>query len=188
MTTQTDASRTGWASAIRQRHKMLPQRLVVGLACALLFSPILGLPICLGWLAVYLLMQAAEAAAFMPVTRGQVAAPKGWGAPLGDLALTANASAYASIAVPLWLIGGLPGGVVATTLLAAGAINSVIASAGNMRVFLWTVTPQLAVLALTPLFMARWAVEGRFILPVAIGVVAFIFFCLTTRSRLYASS
>ena len=186
--TQTDASRNGWAYAIRQRHKMLPQRLVVGLACALLFSPILGLPICLGWLALYLVLQAAEAAAFMPVTRGQVSAPKGWRAPLGDLALAANASAYASIAVPLWLIGGLPGGVVATTLLAAGAINSVIASAGNMRVFLWTVTPQLAVLALTPLFMARWAVEGRFILPVAIGVVAFIFFCLTTRSRLYASS
>jgi len=158
------------------------------LACALLFSPIVGLPICLGWLAVYLLLQAAEAAAFAPVTRGQVFAPKGWRGALGDLALMANAGAYASIAVPLWIMGGLPGGVVATTLLAAGAINSVIASAGNMRVFLWTVTPQLAVLALTPLFMARWAVEGRFILPVAIGVLAFIFFCLTTRSRLHASS
>ncbi|WP_256968357.1 ATP-binding protein [Brevundimonas diminuta] len=186
--TQTDASQNGWAYAIRQRHKMLPQRLVVGLACALLFSPIVGLPICLGWLAVYLLLQAAEAAAFAPVTRGQVFAPKGWRGALGDLALMANAGAYASIAVPLWIMGGLPGGVVATTLLAAGAINSVIASAGNMRVFLWTVTPQLAVLALTPLFMARWAVEGRFILPVAIGVLAFIFFCLTTRSRLHASS
>lgn len=185
--TQTDASRNGWAYAIRQRHKMLPQRLVVGLACALLFSPILGLPICLGWLAVYLLMQAAEAAAFAPVTRGQVSAPKGWRGALGDLALTANAGVYASIAVPLWIMGGLPGGVVATTLLAAGAINSVIASAGNMRVFLWTVAPQVAVLALAPLFMARLGVEGRFILPVAIGVVAFIFFCLTTRSRLHAA-
>ncbi len=185
--TQTDASRSGWASAIRQRHKMLPQRLVVGLACALLFSPILGLSLCLVWLAVYLLLQLAEAAAFASVTRGQTMTLKGWRGALGDLALTANAGVYASIAIPLWTMGGLPGGVVATTLLAAGAINSVIASAGNLRVFIWTVTPQVAVLALTPFFMARSSVEGRFILPVAVGVLAFVFFCLTTRSRLYAA-
>ncbi len=185
--TQTDASRSGWTSAIRQRHKLLPQRLVVGLAGALLFSPILGLPICLGWLALYLLMQMAEAAVFFSVKRAQAMTPKGWRGALSDLALAANAGVYAGIAIPLWIMGGLPGGVVATVLLAAGAINSVIVSAGNMRVFFWTVTPQLAVLALTPLFMARSAVEGRFILPVAVGVMAFIFFCLATRSRLHAA-
>lgn len=185
--TQTDAPRTGWAFAIRQRHKMLPQRLVVGPACALLFSPILGLPLCLGWLALYLLVQVAEASAFAPVVRDKAQEPKGWRGPLGDLALAANAGAYASIAVPLWLVGGIPGGIVATTLLASGAINSVIASAGNMRVFAWTVLPQVGVLALTPLFLIRSGVDGRFILPVTVGAVAFISFCLTTRSRLHAA-
>ncbi|MEN5145032.1 ATP-binding protein [Brevundimonas diminuta] len=184
---QTESSRTGWASAIRQRHRMLPQRLVVGPACALLFSTILGLPICLTWLTVYILLQGAEFLAFRPVIRNKGFAPQGWRRGLGDLALFANTSAYAFIAVPLWLIGGVPGGVVATMLLATGAINSVIASSGNLRVFIWTVVPQVSVLALTPLFLARWGVEGRFLLPVAIGVVAFIFFCLTTRSRLHAA-
>lgn len=185
--TQTDASRTGWAFAIRQRHKMLPQRLVVGPACALLFSPILGLPLCLGWLALYLLLQLAEAAAFAPVIRDKAQTLRGWRSPLGDLVLAANAGAYASIAVPLWIVGGVPGGIVATTLLASGAINSVIASAGNMRVFAWTVLPQVGVLALTPLFLIRWGVDGRFILPVTVGAVAFIFFCLTTHGRLHAA-
>lgn len=184
---KTDVPHSGWASAIRQRHKMLPQRLVVGPACALLFSPILGLPLCLIWLAIYLLLQLAEAAAFLPVIRDKATEPQGWRGLLGDLALAANAGAYAAIAVPLWIVGGVPGGMVATTLLAAGAINSVIASGGNMRVFAWTVLPQVAVLALTPLFLARWGVEGRFILPVAVGVLAFISFCLGTRSRLHGS-
>lgn len=184
---QTDVPLSGWASAIRQRHKMLPQRLVVGPACALLFSPILGLPLCLGWLAIYLLMQLAEAAVFLPVIRARAAEPQGWRRFLGDLVLAANTTAYAAIAVPLWTMGGVPGGIVATTLLSAGAINSVIASTGNMRVFVWTVLPQVAVLALTPLFLSRWGVEGRFILPVAVGVLAFIFFCLATRSRLYVA-
>ena len=184
---QTESSRTGWASAIRQRHRMLPQRLVVGPACALLFSTILGLPICLTWVTVYMLMQAVEFAVFRPVIRNKGFAPAEWRRGLGDLALAANTSAYAFIAVPLWLIGGVPGGVVATLLLATGAINSVIASAGNLRVFIWTVLPQVSVLAMTPLFLARWGVEGRFLLPVAIGVVAFIFFCLTTRSHLHAA-
>lgn len=186
--TQTDASPTGWASAIRQRHKMLPQRLVVGPACALLFSPILGLPVCLAWLAIYLLLQLTEAATFLPLVRGKAQEPKGLRGLLGDVVLGANTSVYASIAVPLWMFGGVPGGIVATTLLSAGAINSVIASAGNMRVFVWTVLPQVAVLALTPLFLARWGVDGRFVLPVSVGVVAFVFFCVTTRNRLYVAS
>lgn len=185
--TQIDASRTGWAFAIRQRHKMLPQRLVVGPACALLFSPIIGLPLCLGWLAVYVALQLAEELVFAPVIRHGAQHAKGWRGPLGDLVLAANTAVYAGIAVPLWLIGDVPGGMVATVLLAAGAINSVIVSAGNLRVFLWTVPSQVTVLGLTPIFLARCGVEARFILPVSIGVVAFIFYCLTTRHRLYVA-
>lgn len=184
---QTESSRTGWASAIRQRHRMLPQRLVVGPGCALLFSPILGLPICLTWLTTYILLQLAEFAAFSPIIKDRTSALNRWRRSLGDLALVANTTVYASIALPLWLIGGVPGGVVATLLLATGAINSVIASTGNLRVFICTVLPQVSVLALTPFFLARWGVEGRFLLPTAIGVVIFVFFCLTTRSRLHAA-
>lgn len=185
--TQTDASRTGWAFAIRQRHKMLPQRLVVGPACALLFSPILGLSICLIWLAIYLVLQLAEEVVFAPVISEKAQAAKGWRGPVGDLVLAINTTVYAGIAVPLWIIGDVPGGMVATVLLAAGAINSVIASAGNLRVFVCTVPPQVAILSLTPVFLARCGVEARFILPIAIGVVAFVFFCLTTRHRLQAA-
>ncbi|MBD7941812.1 ATP-binding protein [Brevundimonas guildfordensis] len=174
----------GWAPAIRQRRKATMQRLVMGGTTALVFSPLLGLPACLGWLAVYFVIQALEAWLAEPVMRGLLETPRGWRGPALDAVIALNASFFGLLSVPLWLVGGPMGGFAAAVLLSAGTVNSVIMSAGNLRVFGFTVLPQLGYLALTPMFMARWGAEKSLITAVSIGVIFYALFCFNTRSRL----
>ncbi|RIJ65365.1 response regulator [Brevundimonas sp. LPMIX5] len=174
----------GWAPAIRQRRKATMQRLVTGGATALVFSPILGLAPAMGWLAVYVLIQGVEAWLAEPVLQGRQETPKGWRGLAMDAVLALNAGWLGFLSVPLWLIGGPMGGFAASVLLSAGSINSVIMSAGNMRVFSFTVLPQLVFMALTPMFMALWAAERSLIIAVAIGVFCYALFCFNTRARL----
>ncbi|MGO4687072.1 ATP-binding protein [Brevundimonas sp. 2YAF1] len=176
---------TVWAPAIRQRRKSMLQRLVMGAATALVFSPVLGWGLSTAWLAIYFLIQFAEAAIFAPVVAGKVTAPAGWRGLCGDLVLILNASFLGVLAIPLWLIGGPMGGVAAAILLSAGTVNSVVMSAGSMRVFACTVLPQLAYLALTPLFMIQWGAPPHFVTAVAIGVLSYTVFCLNTRQHIY---
>ncbi|WP_449252601.1 ATP-binding protein [Brevundimonas naejangsanensis] len=174
----------GWAPAIRQRRKATMQRLVTGGATALVFSPILGLAPAMGWLAVYVLIQGVEAWLAEPVLQGRQETPKGWRGLAMDAVLALNAGWLGFLSVPLWLIGGPMGGFAASVLLSAGSINSVIMSAGNMRVFSFTVLPQLVFMALTPMFMALWGAERSLIIAVAIGVFCYALFCFNTRARL----
>ncbi|MEN5228888.1 ATP-binding protein [Brevundimonas naejangsanensis] len=174
----------GWAPAIRQRRKATMQRLVTGGATALVFSPILGLAPAMGWLAIYVLIQGVEAWLAEPVLQGRQETPKGWRGPAMDAVLALNAGWLGFLSAPLWLIGGPMGGFAASILLSAGAINSVIMSAGNMRVFSFTVLPQLVFMALTPMFMALWGAERSLIIAVAIGVFCYALFCFNTRARL----
>lgn len=174
----------GWAPAIRQRRKATMQRLVTGGATALVFSPILGLAPAMGWLVVYVLIQGVEAWLAEPVFQRRQETPKGWRGPAMDAVLALNAGWLGFLSAPLWLIGGPMGGFAASILLSAGAINSVIMSAGNMRVFSFTVLPQLLFMALTPMFMALWGAERSLIIAVAIGVFCYALFCFNTRARL----
>ena len=160
------------------------QRLVTGGATALVFSPILGLAPAMGWLAVYVLIQGVEAWLAEPVLQGRQETPKGWRGLAMDAVLALNAGWLGFLSVPLWLIGGPMGGFAASVLLSAGSINSVIMSAGNMRVFSFTVLPQLVFMALTPMFMALWGAERSLIIAVAIGVFCYALFCFNTRARL----
>lgn len=160
------------------------QRLVTGGAAALIFSPILGLAPAMGWLVVYLLIQGLEAWLAEPVVQGLLETPKGWRGPALDAVLTLNAGWLGFLSVPLWLIGGPMGGFAAAVLLSAGTINSVIMSGGNIRVFNFTVLPQLAFLAMTPMFMALWEAERSLIIAVAIGAFCYALFCFNTRTRL----
>jgi len=178
----------GWAPAIRQRRKATMQRLVTGGATALVFSPILGLGPAMGWLAVYVLIQGVEAWLAQPVLQDRQETPKGWRGLAMDAVLALNAGWLGFLSVPLWLIGGPMGGFAASVLLSAGSINSVIMSAGNMRVFSFTVLPQLGFMALTPMFMALWGAERSLIIAVAIGIFCYALFCFNTRARLRSAT
>ena len=182
-----DAS-TIWAPAIRQRRKAMLQRIVMGAATALVFSPMLGWRFSAIWLALYTLIQFLEAEVFAPVVQGKVVEPTGWRGVYGDLVLMLNAGFFGVIAVPLWVIGGAMGGVAASVLLSAGMINSVVMSAGSMRIFACTVLPQLAIFALTPLFMAQLGAPPHIVTAVAVAILTYTAFCLSTRRHLFRAN
>ncbi|PQZ83688.1 MULTISPECIES: ATP-binding protein [unclassified Brevundimonas] len=187
--TQTAADApTIWAPAIRQRRKAMLQRIVMGAATALVFSPMLGWRFSAIWLVIYTLIQFLEAEVFRPVVAGAVTEPAGWRGVYGDLVLILNAGFFGVMAVPLWVVGGAMGGVAASVLLSAGMINSVIMSAGSMRIFACTVLPQLAIFALTPLFMARMGAAPHIVTAVSVAILSYTVFCLNTRRHLFRAN
>ncbi|WP_296174494.1 ATP-binding protein [uncultured Brevundimonas sp.] len=187
--TQTAADApTIWAPAIRQRRKAMLQRIVMGAATALVFSPMLGWRFSAIWLVLYTLIQFLEAEVFRPVVSGEVTEPTGWRGVYGDLVLILNAGFFGVMAVPLWVVGGAMGGVAASVLLSAGMINSVIMSAGSMRIFACTVLPQLAIFALTPLFMARMGAAPHIVTAVSVAILSYTVFCLNTRRHLFRAN
>ena len=187
--TQTAADApTIWAPAIRQRRKAMLQRIVMGAATALVFSPMLGWRFSVTWMLLYTLIQFLEAEVFAPVVAGRVTEAAGWRGIYGDLVLILNAGFFGFIAVPLWVVGGAMGGVVASVLLSAGMINSVIMSAGSMRIFACTVLPQLAIFALTPLFMARMGAAPHIVTAVSVAILTYTVFCLNTRRHLFRAN
>ena len=188
MTQIADDALTVWAPAIRQRRKAMMQRLVMGAATALVFSPMLGWRFSATWMVLYTLIQFLEAEVFAPVVAGKVSSSTGWRGAYGDLVLILNAGFFAVMAVPLWVVGGAMGGVAASVLLSAGMINSVIMSVGSMRIFACTVLPQLAIFALTPLFMARMGAAPHIITAVSVAILSYTVFCLNTRRHLFRAN
>ncbi len=188
MTHTADDALAIWAPAIRHRRKAMLQRLVMGAATTLVFSPMLGWRFSATWMLIYTLIQFLEAEVFAPVVAGRVDAPVGWRGVYGDIVLILNAGFFGLIAVPLWIVGGPMGGVAAAVLLSAGMINSVIMSAGSMRIFACTVLPQLAIFALSPLFMARMGAAPHVVTAVTVGILSYTVFCLNTRRSLFRAN
>ena len=188
MTHTADDALTIWGPAIRQRRKAMVQRLVMGAATALVFSPMLGWRFSATWMLMYTLIQFLEAEVFAPVVAGRFDAPVGWRGVYGDIVLILNAGFFGVMAVPLWIVGGPMGGVAAAVLLSAGMINSVIMSAGSMRIFACTVLPQLAIFALSPLFMAQMGAAPHAVTAVTVGILSYTVFCLNTRRSLFRAN
>lgn len=186
--TKAVADPTGWTTAVRRRRKGLLQRLVMGSAAALVFSPLLGWAFSTGWLAAYFVIQFIEVLVFLPLTSGQKDTLPRWRAILGDGALILNAGFFGSLSVMLWLVGGPMGGVCAAVYLSAGTVNSVILSTGSPRAMILTVSPQLAYFGLTPWFMAQYGASSAFVTAAAIAVIVFAGFCLSTGQHLLRAS
>ncbi|MBB4798364.1 signal transduction histidine kinase/ActR/RegA family two-component response regulator [Brevundimonas bullata] len=188
MTQIADDAPTVWAPAIRQRRKAMMQRLVMGAATALVFSPMLGWRFSATWMVLYTLIQFLEAKVFAPVVAGKISSPMGWRGAYGDLVLILNAGFFGGMTIPLWIVGGPMGGIAGAVLLSAGMINSVIMSAGSMRIFACTVLPQLAIFALTPLFMAQMGAPPHVVTAVTVGILSYTVFCLNTRRTLFRAN
>ena len=176
----SDADPGDWAVAIRQRRKALLQRLGMGAACGLVFSPVLGWSLSIGWVIGYFLVQLVDLSIFAPINSGKADRLTGLRRIAGWGMLTLNAGYFGSLAIPLWLIGGPMGGICASMLLSAGAIYSVINAPRSISVMLLTATIQFVYLAATPLFMAIYGAPTGYVTAAAIAVGVFITYCLST--------
>ncbi|MEJ6790327.1 ATP-binding protein [Brevundimonas sp. BR2-1] len=173
-----------WATAIRQRRKALLQRLGMGAATAMIFSPLLGWPLSVAWVLGYFTIQALDVWVFSPINSGRAEQLTGLRWVAGWMMLTANAGFFGSLSIPMWLLGGPMGGICAVMLLSAGAIYSVINAPRSTSVMLMTASVQFLYLAATPVFMAIYGASTGFVTAAAIAVGVFITYCLSTWQRM----
>ena len=181
---RTSATAGDWASAIRQRRKALLQRLGMGAASALIFSPMLGWPLSVGWVIGYFIVQGLDVWVFSPVNSGRTDELKGMRKVAGWLMLLLNAAYFGSLSIPMWLLGGPMGGICSAMLLSAGAIYSVINAPRSRAVMLMTASVQFVYLASTPVFMAIYGASTGFVTAAAIAVGVFVTYCLSTWQRM----
>jgi len=184
---RASASAGDWASAIRQRRKALMQRLGMGAASALIFSPMLGWPLSVAWVIGYFIVQGLDVWVFSPVNSGRSEHLKGPRKVAGWLMLLLNAAYFGSLSIPMWLLGGPMGGICAAMLLSAGAIYSVINAPRSRAVMLTTASVQFLYLASTPVFMAIYGASTGFVTAAAIAVGVFVTYCLSTWQRMNES-
>ncbi len=173
-----------WAGAIRQRRKALLQRLCMGAATALIFSPLLGLSLSFAWVFGYFIVQLLDLWVFAPIISGRAEQLRGVRRVAGWFILILNATYFGSLSVPLWMTGGPMGGICAVMLLSAGAIYSVVNAPRSTSVMLLTASIQFLYLAATPVFMATHGATPGFVTAAAIAVGVFVTYCLSTWQRM----
>ncbi|CAN5372281.1 hypothetical protein BH10PSE1_BH10PSE1_29170 [soil metagenome] len=178
VTIQTTAA--GWAPAVLQRRKALVQRMAMGAATALIFTPILGWAVSTSWVVVYFAVQLIDAMIFLPMThRGALRMPA-WRTALGGAILVLNAASFGSLSTILWITGGAMGGVCASIVLASGAIYAVVNSPRSMQVLTLTITPQFLYLLTTPVFMMMHGAAPSFVTACLIAIMVFGAYCIST--------
>ena len=169
-----------WASAIRQRRKSLLQRLGLAVALALVFSPVLGWPMSLGWVVGYFAVQLLDLWIFTPITAGKTERLSGARRVASWISLVLNAAFFCSLSIALWLIGGPAGGVCAILLLAGAAIYALGNASSSGSVMLLTASWPLMLLAMTPVFMAIEGATSSMLTVATFCAGAFVTFCLST--------
>ncbi|WP_041761272.1 ATP-binding protein [Brevundimonas subvibrioides] len=175
----TDTSRS-WAPAIRSRRQALMQRLGMGAATAMIFSPMFGWKFSAFWVTGYFLIQVLEMLVFAPITSGQSARMGPARTIAGWVLLFSNAAAFGSLSIPLWLTGGPMGGVCAAILCASGAIYGTINSPGSRAVLAVTITPHFLYMFATPFWMSWYGASPSFLTAVCVAYAVFGTYCLST--------
>ena len=179
----TDRTPT-WATAIRARRRALMQRLGMGAAIAMIFSPLLGWQVSTLWVVGHFLIQGLELGSFAPITSGKVERMGRWRNAAGGLALFLNAGFFGSLSIILWSIGGPMGGVCAAVLSASGAIYGVVNSPRSSTVLALTLVPHFIYMALTPIWMAYFGADPSFVMAAAVAMAVFGLYCVSTWKRM----
>jgi signal transduction histidine kinase/ActR/RegA family two-component response regulator len=176
-----------WTDAIRQRRKALLQRLSMGAACALVFSPLIGWNFGAMWVAGYFVVQLVDLWLFEPVNSGRVDQIRGPRLYAAALSLFLNALYFGSLSIPLWLMGGAMGGVCAAMLLTSATIYGVINAPRSRVVLALTITPHFLYLGATPFFMSAFGASTAYTTAAAVAVMVFATYCLSTWVRMNAA-
>jgi signal transduction histidine kinase/ActR/RegA family two-component response regulator len=156
----------------------------MGATAAMVFSPVLGWQFAAIWAVAYVAAMVADVAVFAPISSGRTDTLGPAGNFIGCLILIINGFAFGSISIPLWLMGGVTGGVCATLLLAASAVYNIINGPESRRVLVCTVTAQFCYLLLTPVFLINAGAPPATTTAATISVIVYIAFCVNTWSQL----
>ncbi|WP_269515656.1 ATP-binding protein [Brevundimonas subvibrioides] len=175
----TDTSHS-WAPAIRSRRRAILQRLGMGAATAMIFSPMFGWKFSTLWVTGYFLIQLLEMLVFAPITSGKSERMGPLRNAAGWVLLFSNSAAFGSLSIPLWMTAGPMGGVCAAILCASGAIYGTINSPGSRGVFAVTIIPHFLYMFATPFWMSWYGASPSFLTAVCVAYGVFGTFCLST--------
>lgn len=172
---------------MHQRRKEMLLRLALAAVAAMVLSPILGGPLCMIWLVGYFVLQGLDFWVFQPVYSRRADKLSGARKVAGWVSLVVNAAYFSSLSIPLWLIGGLPGGVCALILLMGACTYTMINSAGSATVMVLNNAPHFLYLLATPLYLALNGAGPAPVIASGVAVSIFQIFVLTVWTRMNAT-
>lgn len=189
----TDTSATcrpplrGWSKAVTARQKNSLSRIAAACASAVVFAPIAGTVTTLGWLAASLMMLGIERWIVRPARGEGLRGPRGLTGFMCDSVLFMTAAVFSWIAVPLWFVSGLMGGICATIFLGGSLLLSVSHGAGSLRVTALTVAPSAAIALCIPWLLNLNGADNNVITAASIAVLVFLAISCATARRLRIS-
>lgn len=152
----------------------------MGVAAAMIFTPILGWPVTSAWGVIYAFVVFMEPLVFAPILREPPGRMPIWRTGLGGLVLFLNAAVFGSLSTMLWLTGGVMGGVCAFIVIASGAMYATVSARCSAQVMALTTTPHFLLLAATPIFMARYGAPPSYVWACLIVCLVFMAYCILT--------
>lgn len=179
MAISLDRNESALMSAIRGRRAQLPQRMMMTGLVALALSQLVGWTFPIAWFLAYSLAQAVEVLAFGPVRPdgGQIQLPR-WRTAIGCASFLLSGVIFGALTVPLWLLGGAFGGVIAILLLSATIMSLVVVSSRSRLALGLAVGPHFGYLASTPFFMNMLGSTTQLTTVVTLSCLIFCGYCL----------
>jgi signal transduction histidine kinase/CheY-like chemotaxis protein len=130
------------------------------------------------WVLAYGTVQLIEILAFEPIVSGQRSHLPAWRGVIGYVSLLISGVVFGSLTLPLWLLGGAFGGVLAIFLLSAGIISVVVASRSSRLVLALGITPVFLYLGATPFLMGMLGANVQIQTATGLGCIIFCAYCL----------
>lgn len=181
--TAVDTAESSWTAAVRQRSSAAVQRLVASAAVALIVIPMIGVRLTVGWIVLYLAVQAMEMVVYRPILKGPYELSAG--RKLATLAVVAvNSAVFSSLSLLLWWIGGAFGGVCAVLLLTSVMLTAIVNATRCQSVMIAGLVPQVGFLLATPFFVYALGASGPLVMSAAAAVVLFTFYVAITGQRM----
>ncbi|WP_297800016.1 ATP-binding protein [uncultured Brevundimonas sp.] len=186
MALASDSTQThpyGWSNAIASRHRTISHRVCAAAAAAVVTAPIIGIAPILGWLCAYLVVLLMERYVIRTQFAQGDSGPRGLRGFLYDSILFTSSTTFAWMALPLWYVGGVYGGICAVIYLAAGIVQSVTHGASSLRVVALTATPCAVTLLAAPFFVRQLGADQNTMLAVGTACVVFLGICQVAARR-----
>ena len=139
--TELDNDDAVWTVALRQRRAALPQRAAMGVAIAMVVSPLIGWTGSLLWAAIYIAIQLLEQVIFSPAARATPAVLPRWRKALGLAAISSGALFFGFLSVPMWLTGGAAGAICAALITPAALLFVMINTPRSKAILIANVAP-----------------------------------------------
>lgn len=174
--TELDNDDAVWTVALRQRRAALPQRAAMGVAIAMVVSPLIGWTGSLLWAAIYIAIQLLEQVIFSPAARATPAVLPRWRKALGLAAISSGALFFGFLSVPMWLTGGAAGAICAALITPATLLFVMINTPRSKAILIANVAPYFFYMAAIPMSAAAYDAPASLVIGATAAVAAFFLY------------